>query len=136
MDVIKNYSATELLEFQKLVLDKWPTTEFQKQQNGEPIVPQPILARNVNSVVGGLSYIRYPHPESGAMALWINTLLVVDAYQKQGIASNLIKFAMQDLVAGTELFVYTAIPSIYLKSGWVPVSQDGENHVLKFSKAK
>lgn len=135
MDITKNYSDAELLEFQNLVLNKWPNTEFQKQQYSELIVPQPILVRKNNFIIGGLSYIRYPHPESGAMVLWINTLLVVDAYQKQGIASNLIKSAMRDLVTGAELFVYTAIPSIYLKSGWIPVSQDGENHVLKFSQA-
>lgn len=134
MDVTKNYSVAELLEFRKLVLDKWPDTEFLIQQNGEPAVPQPILARNCNSIIGGLSYIHYPHPENDDMALWINTLLVVDAYQKQGVASSLIKLAIQDLIAGAELFVYTAIPSIYLKSGWVPVSQDGDNHILKFSK--
>ncbi|HEY8942016.1 MAG TPA: GNAT family N-acetyltransferase [Cellvibrio sp.] len=136
MKITKNYSSTELMAFQKLVLERWPDAEFQKQQSSELTVPQPILVRNNNCIIGGLSYIRYPHPESGAIALWINTLLVVDAYQRQGIASNLIKSAMQDLITETELFVYSAIPSIYLKSGWVAVSQEGESCVLKFSKAK
>ncbi len=131
MDVTRKYNAIELLAFQRLAVDHWPEIDF---TNGsvELIVPQPILARENNSIIGGLSYIHYPHPARSGVVLWINAVLVTAPYRNRGLGSRLVTFAMNEQGIGTELFVYTTIPSLYLKLGWLPVSNDGENHTLTF----
>lgn len=131
MEVTRKYSAIELLQFQSLAMDYWPAIDFTVESAGLT-VPQPILARENNSIIGGLSYLQYPHPERPDSALWINAVLVTAPYRNQGLGSRLITFAMNEQGMDAELFAYTAIPSLYLKLGWQLVSNDGENYVLKF----
>lgn len=132
MEITKNYQFEELMEFQKLVLNKWPSVEFQKENDAELIVPKPILARKEGLIVGGLSYILYQNPNQNELALWVNTVLVNSAYRNRGIGTALVKFAMQEQRSETELYVYTTIPNLYLKLGWSLISTEKENHVLTY----
>lgn len=132
MEIIKNYQAEELREFKKLVINKWPNVEFPKENETGLIVPKPILARKNGLIIGGLSYIWYPNPSQGELALWVNTVLVVSHYRNHGIGTALVKFAMQEQAPEAELYVYTTIPNLYLKLGWSLISADSENHALKY----
>lgn len=132
MEITKNYLPAELEEFKNLVLTQWLNVEFSKDCEGESNIPKPILARKNNSIIGGLSYIWYPKPNHSELVLWVNTVLVVPSYRKQGVGTALVKCAMQEQSPETELYVYSSIPGLYLKLGWSLVSSDNENYVLKY----
>lgn len=132
MEITKNYQVAELIEFKKLVLNTWPNVEFQKENDTELVVPKPILARENGLIIGGLSYILYQNPNQDGLALWVNTVLVNSSYRNQGIGTALVKFAMQEQISETALYVYTTIPNLYLKLEWSLISTEKENHVLRF----
>ncbi len=126
MEIITRHDPQGLLEFKALAHNEW---------GGDVTFPSdetlnPILARQEGPIIGGLSYIHYPHPKRDEIALWINTVLVIPEWRKQGIGSTLIKTAMHNQAPSSELFVYTEIPSLYLQLDWKLVSTSKENHIL------
>jgi GNAT superfamily N-acetyltransferase len=136
MEITKNYQFKELQEFKKMALGEWPSVDFSKENEEGLIAPKPILAMKNGLIIGGLSYVWYPNPNQDELALWVNTVLVVPSCRNHGVGTKLIKFAMQEQGAEAELFVYTTLPSLYLKVGWSLVSTDNGNHVLKYVKEK
>jgi GNAT superfamily N-acetyltransferase len=136
MEITKNYQVKELQEFKNMALSEWPNVDFSKENEAGLIAPKPILAMKNGLIIGGLSYVWYPHPNKNELALWVNTVLVVPSYRNHGVGTALIKFSIQEQAPESELFVYTTFPILYLKVGWSLVSIDKENHVLKYFKKK
>jgi N-acetylglutamate synthase-like GNAT family acetyltransferase len=126
-EITTNYETGELSLFKALALDQWPDVVFPCE--GEP---KPILAKHEGSILGGLSYINYPHPSRDESALWINSLLVTPDWQDNGVGSELVQAAMQAIAPGSELFVYTDVPNLYRRLGWLLVSDDNKSQVLSY----
>jgi GNAT superfamily N-acetyltransferase len=132
MEITKNYKAEELQEFKRMALGEWQNVDFSKENEAGLITPKPILARENGLIIGGLSYVWYPNPGQSELALWVNTVLVLPSCRNHGVGTGLIRFAMQEQAPEAELFVYTAIPNLYLKLDWSLVSADNNYHVLKY----
>ncbi len=137
MHITTTYSEPEFRQFKTLIADQWPHAELPDWHQDGSKLPKAILAvisSSVmgNSVIGGLSFLWYPKPGGGQLALWINTLFIAPFHRRSGVASALVQFAMNEHAQAREIFVYTTVPGLYLKLGWSLVSVDGENHVLKY----
>ncbi len=129
MDILTSYSPQALSEFKALASEEWKDVTFPPDDTLKPI-----LVTQEGSVIGGLSYIRYPHPNQKKLATWVNAVLVIPTLRSQGVGSALVKNAMQNLAPRSELFVYTEIPNLYLQLGWMLISTSEKNHTLKYTK--
>lgn len=94
-------------------------------------IPAPIIALDQGRLLGGLSYTSAKRPDSDVPGLWINAVLVVPGYRGQGIATQLVKKAVDDARhAGFEvLFVYTDKPAFYEKLDF-EITDDSHEHVI------
>jgi GNAT superfamily N-acetyltransferase len=92
-----------------------------------------ILAYVNNELVGGLAFTKYKDPIMEGLALWIDAVLVQDAFQHQGIASALIRKSEEVLIEYGQFvgYVYTDIPILYSKMGWHIIEQEEKGFVLK-----
>ena len=92
-----------------------------------------LTAINNERVVGGLVFTEYPVPGTEDNGLWINALYLESEYRGKGIGTLLIKAAASEALRNKakEIYVYTNVPELYLKAGWVLVEVQGEHKVLK-----
>ncbi|HEY8940370.1 MAG TPA: GNAT family N-acetyltransferase [Cellvibrio sp.] len=132
MDITTTYGEPEFRQFKTLIADQWPHAELPDWNQESSKLPKAVLAVRDGQVIGGLSFIWYPRPGGGELVLWINTLFIAPFHRKSGVASALVQFAMNERARDKEIFVYTTVPSLYLKLGWSLVSVDNEHHVLKY----
>ena len=101
--------------------------------------PDPILAVDQpDKLAGGLAFTRATKPDfksstEGESGIWINAVLVLPAYRKHGVASQLICLAEQNASRFGEqnLFVLSEFPLLYQKLGWSVVTQAGDETILE-----
>jgi hypothetical protein len=132
MQITTTYGEGEFRQFKGLIANYWPHAEVPAWDDAGAKLPKAVLAIQRSAVIGGLSFVWYPKPGQAELGLWINTLMTDPFYRKSGVASALVKHAMEGYADTKELFVYTSVPSLYLKLGWSLVSVDGDHHVLKY----
>ncbi|MYA31672.1 MAG: GNAT family N-acetyltransferase [Gammaproteobacteria bacterium] len=97
------------------------------------LVPPPLLALNErDELVGGLSFTRAPAPHDESTVVWINAVMVVAEYRRQGLATKLVNRAseMAKELGVEVLYVLTDIPALYKALGWMEVQADGASSVL------
>lgn len=95
-----------------------------------------------NVVIGGLAYSHFQEPHKVRDVVWINAVYVDEEWRGQGIASELIKRAVEQMPgfyqsaasqdSTSDLYAYTNIPSLYLSLGWstVDIETDPDHHVM------
>ena len=123
-----------LAQFREWVELEWGEVDPIQPDSNSAIYPDPVLALDGDTLVGGLSFTSHARPGSDDPAVWINTLYVSPGFRKRGIASDLICAAeCRAMELGiTELFVFTDIPPLYQKQGWaVTGSKDGSTILEK-----
>ena len=134
-------------ELERLFQSEWSDFKFQsaypKQSDPANIhLPPVLVVTRENVVIGGLAYSHFQEPHQVRDVVWINAVYVDEKWRGQGIASELIKRALQQMPdfyqskaeEDTEsyLYVYTNIPSLYLSLGWssVDIETDPDHHVM------
>ena len=96
-------------------------------------LPPPLLALDEEKLLGGLSFTSSAIPGSKELGLWVNALLVAPDHRGLGVGSQLIKAAEieADCVKAKKLFVYTNVPHLYERLGWLTVESSTEYEVLE-----
>lgn len=139
-------------ELTKLIADEWGQSDNNKQQSiasnrfdrdrivPEPTVPEPIVALDGDTLMGGLTFTWWSANVAESEQLWINTVYIKPEYRRRGIASALIEAAMckireLDFLKSHKnkntLFVHTDLPQLYLPLRWEIVSESQGMFVLK-----
>lgn len=92
-----------------------------------------LLAVDGEKLAGGLVFTTYPVSDDEERGLWINALYIVPEYRGEGIGSALIIEAETEALrmGYKELFVFTDIPRLYLKSGWLLIDDSARDKVFK-----
>lgn len=134
MEITQKYEEQFLREFKVLLAKEWGKVDsFDENEYGSNL-PRPILAISGGNLLGGLSFTWYPNPEVSGIALWINSVFVIEEQRNLGIGTRLIARATE--VAQTnELFVLTGVPSLYEKVGWQFVSAEKSGQILKYMES-
>ncbi|PQJ60578.1 GNAT family N-acetyltransferase [Vibrio chagasii] len=134
-------------ELERLFQSEWADFEFKSAypENSDPTnthLPPVIVVIRENVVIGGLAYSHFQEPHQVRDVVWINAVYVDDKWRGQGIASELIKRAVEQMPAfyqsktaedsASKLYAYTNIPSLYLSLGWssVDIDSDPDHHVM------
>ncbi|USD67637.1 GNAT family N-acetyltransferase [Vibrio sp. SCSIO 43136] len=113
--------------------------EVDKAQNSVVAqkIPPPIAILDNQKVVGGVSFIEYPHPNGADSAIWINALLVLPQHRNHGLAKQLLEYAvtLASSYGEQRLYVYTDVPNFYRKQNWQAHHQnsDGKHWVLEYN---
>ncbi len=130
--VNSKFSSPHLIELSRWISEMWNLSIDFKDIKDGIVLPPPLLAVEEEKLVGGLSYTAYAKPESDETGLWINTLIVDPEYRGRKIASLLIKAAEESAIdlKYQEIFVFTNIPVLYEKNGWIKLSEENNDHVL------
>ncbi|WP_299140914.1 GNAT family N-acetyltransferase [uncultured Vibrio sp.] len=134
-------------QLERLFQSEWKDFEF-KTAYPEPSkhdniqLPPVLVVLRENVVIGGLAYSHFQEPHQVRDVVWINAVYVDEEWRGQGIASELIKRAVEQMPGfyqsaasqdpTSELYAYTNIPSLYLSLGWstVDIETDPEHHVM------
>jgi len=129
---VKESSCSSYLsELRSLLEKEWGCFgEFEEQRMGLS-TPPAIIAVEDGCLVGGLVFSLWQNPEESGLAVWINGVIVKEQYRRQGIASELIQYAM---LAQSPLYVLSHIDDLYRKVGWHVHSYDTDGTVLKYKK--
>jgi GNAT superfamily N-acetyltransferase len=92
-----------------------------------------LLAVKGDELLGGLVFTTYPLPDNDEQGLWINALYIAPEYRGEGLATRLIQRSEKEAVTlgYNELFVFSDVPQLYLKSGWLLIDDSGRTKVLK-----
>lgn len=134
-------------ELERLFQSEWADFEFQAAypEQSDPAnihLPPVIVVIRDNVVIGGLAYSHFQEPHQVRDVVWINAVYVDEKWRGQGIASDLIKRAVEQMPAfyqsktaedsASKLYAYTNIPSLYLSLGWssVDIETDPDHHVM------
>ncbi|GLS92056.1 hypothetical protein GCM10007916_31260 [Psychromonas marina] len=104
--------------------DNYLKDGYAKQSSLPPV----LIALNKGEVIGGLSYSLYLEPHKSSEVIWVNSVFVVQQWRGQGIASQLLERAVQQLSNNVQhrLYAYTNIPALYTSLGWFVVDIDSE----------
>ena len=134
-------------ELKRLFQSEWLAFEFKSAypEKSDPTnthLPPVIVVIRENVVIGGLAYSHFQEPHQVRDVVWINAIYVDEKWRGQGIASELIKRAVEQMPAfyqwkvaessASKLYACTNIPSLYLSLGWssVDIETDPDNHVM------
>jgi GNAT superfamily N-acetyltransferase len=116
---------------QRRLQNEWP--KFPPFNLADHAVPKPLVAlTRSNALAGGLAFIAAKSPLSDGFPIWINAVLVVPEYRRQGVGSRLIQ-AAQEVArrAGVpRLYALTELPDLYSKLNWSILSNDGADFVM------
>lgn len=129
--VSSNFQGKHLKQLRDWFVKEWTEVDNFEDTKSGLIIPAPLLVIENQKLLGGLAFTRFE--VSGNLELWINALLVAPECRGLGIGSELINAAVVEAkhLSIHELFVYTHIPKLYQKAGWLNVSDHGEHKVLK-----
>ncbi|NVN83420.1 GNAT family N-acetyltransferase [Vibrio sp. Scap16] len=139
-------------QLERLFQSEWTDFEFKtgysepEQSNPDNIQLPPVLVvLRANVVIGGLAYSHFQEPHQVRDVVWINAVYVDEEWRGQGIASELIKRAVEQMSgfyqsaesqdSTSDLYAYTNIPSLYLSLGWstVDIETDPEHQVMSIT---
>ena len=134
MKISTNNNASELEDYRKMVVSEWGEIDSFNVENEGIKVPLPILAKDEERVIGGLSFTWHEKPDKTDMGLWVNTLYVVLNYRHKGIGTKLLLEAVSSIDFGSSLYVLTDVPSLYINCGWYILSRESANYVLRYKK--
>ena len=127
-------SDIHLETYRQWISEEWGRDHsFESLDRSGPL-PSPLLAMVGERLAGGISFTWHIAPDSPEMALWINTVYVEPTFRGNGIARALVAASDEHArtVTGEKtLLVYTSVPQLYEKNGWVPTKQEGEMWVLR-----
>ncbi len=139
-------------QLERLFQSEWADFEFKtaypepEQSKPDNIQLPPVLVvLRENVVIGGLAYSHFQEPHQVRDVVWINAVYVDEEWRGQGIASELIKRAVEQMSgfyqsaasqdSTSNLYAYTNIPSLYLSLGWstVDIETDPEHQVMSIT---
>ncbi|MFA0121396.1 GNAT family N-acetyltransferase, partial [Vibrio sp. 10N.261.48.A2] len=108
-------------------------------------LPPVIIVLRDNAVIGGLAYSHFQEPHQVRDVVWINAVYVDAQWRGQGIASELINRAVEQMPvyyqsqsskdSTSNLYAYTNIAPLYLSLGWsiVEIETEPNHHVMSVS---
>ncbi|MDA1370932.1 MAG: GNAT family N-acetyltransferase [Proteobacteria bacterium] len=122
-----------LKQFREWVEEEWGKVDSNDHNDEDLAIPSPLLAVTDSELLGGLGFTCFSIPGVNKTGLWVNTLLVAPEYRNIGIGEKLVLAAEAEAVRSMEreLFVYTDVPGLYQKLGWIIVDDKNESKVLK-----
>ncbi|MGF1803018.1 GNAT family N-acetyltransferase [Vibrio gigantis] len=124
---------------------KWSDFKFKDTYKDSVQLPPVIVVLRDNVVIGGLAYSYFQEPHQVRDVVWINAVFVDPKWRGQGIASELIKRAVEQMPdyyqsqpskgLTSKLYAYTNITSLYLSLDWsiVDIESDPGHHVVSIS---
>ncbi|PMG31756.1 GNAT family N-acetyltransferase [Vibrio splendidus] len=137
-------------ELERLFQSEWSEFKFKdtyfKGTHKESVqLPPVIVVLRDNVVIGGLAYSHYQEPHQVRDVVWINAVFVDSQWRGQGIASEFIKRAVEQMPdyyqfqpskdLTSKLYAYTNIAPLYLSLGWsiVDIETEPNHHVVSIS---
>ena len=117
--------SEQLLQLESLFRSQWTDFSF---TGYSAALPNPLVIIMQETVIGGLSYTLFKHPNSEKEVVWVNAVFVLPEYRGNALASNLIAQSILDARHSDleALFVYTDVPGLYTKNGWQAVDSETE----------
>ncbi|ULN65605.1 GNAT family N-acetyltransferase [Vibrio gigantis] len=124
---------------------KWSDFKFKDTYKDSVQLPPVIVVLRDNVVIGGLAYSYFQEPHQVRDVVWINAVFVDPKWRGQGIASELIKRAVEQMPdyyqsqpskgLTSKLYAYTNITPLYLSLDWsiVDIESDPDHHVVSIS---
>ncbi|TKF53039.1 GNAT family N-acetyltransferase [Vibrio lentus] len=132
-------------ELEGLFQSEWSDFKFKDTYKDSVQLPPVITVLRDNVVIGGLAYSPFQEPHQVRDVVWINAVFVEPQWRGQGIASELIKRAVEQMPdyyqsqpskdSTSKLYAYTNIASLYLSLGWsiVEIETEPNHHVMSVS---
>ena len=122
-----------LKQFREWIEKEWGKLDSNDHDSEDLSIPSPLLAVKDSELLGGLGFTSFSIPGASKTGLWVNTLLVAPEYRNIGIGSKLVLTAEAEAARSMEreLFVYTDVPDLYQRLGWIIVDDTNESKVLK-----
>ncbi len=115
----QDVTREQLAELRTLFLAEWEKVDSFEGPNPQFKVPAPLVALQGDRLVGGLAFTSAALPQRDKLELWINGLLVLPEFRRQGIATRLIKAAVEAASGFCEsLYVFTDVPPLYEQLDW------------------
>ncbi|MEZ9472609.1 GNAT family N-acetyltransferase [Vibrio lentus] len=126
-------------ELEGLFQSVWSDFKFKDTYKDSVQLPSVITVLRDNAVIGGLAYSHFQEPHQVRDVVWINAVFVEPQWRGQGIASELIKRAVEQMPdyyqsgpskdSTSKLYACTNIAPLYLSLGWSIVEIETEpNH--------
>jgi GNAT superfamily N-acetyltransferase len=131
MELISIEVATnpELAKQLRDLLDaQWPGFGRFDQEEGGLRSPSPLVATEHGELLGGLAFSLWKDPDSECKSIWINGLVVKRAFRERGVATSLIRMAMEQT---SRLHVRTDRPNLYGRLGWRVLSTKGDLVIME-----
>ena len=91
--------------------------------------PGALVAIVGDTPCGVLTFRRYQSNSHSQVELWINAVYVSAGHRRRGIASRLIRAAVEHSIPkhATRIFVFTEFPQLYEAIGWKRIDYDEES---------
>jgi len=115
-------------ELRELLEAEWGVFGSFEQQDFGLKAPFPIVAVEGDTLLGGLVFSLWQDPATKVAAIWINGLFVKPKYRNKGIASSLVRCAMD---GQSTLYVLTDVEPLYSSLGWQLLSRGKDGVVLR-----
>ena len=118
--------SEQLLQLESLFRSQWTDFSF---TGYSAALPNPLVIIMQETVIGGLSYTLFKHPNSETEVIWVNAVFVLPEYRGNALASKLIAHSILDArqFGLKTLFTYTNVPGLYAKNGWREVDSETES---------
>ncbi|MDH5934088.1 GNAT family N-acetyltransferase [Vibrio splendidus] len=126
----------------RLFQSEWSDFKFKDTYKDCVQLPPVIVVLRDNVVIGGLAYSHFQEPHQVRDVVWVNAVYVDAQWRGQGIASELIKRAVEQMPvyyqsqsskdSTSNLYAYTNIAPLYLSLGWsiVEIETEPNHHVM------
>lgn len=126
------YKSPQLVLLHQWFVAEWGEGDFFQTRRYDKNIPAPLIALKGEQLVGGLSFTRYPNPDADTIEIWVNALLISPKFRGQNIAHQLIQHAQQTVCKLNENYIFarTAVPQLYMKSGWEMLKSDGADQIM------
>ena len=124
-------------ELEALFQSEWADLVLDEHYKEGAHLPHALMALKEGKVIGGLAFSRYKEPNKTDEVVWINALVVHKDCRGQGLASNLLRFALDQLAIPAQAYLYanTNVAPLYTALGWFIVDTPSEvdHHIVAIS---
>ena len=137
MLITTDYTADQLTEFRTMIEAQWSAVDAFDSEQKSSKLPPPVLAFVDYEVVGGLSFTWHNKPDSNVIGLWVNTVYVRPSQRHRGVASALLKKAVEMTAQGYAeygLYAYTDTAALYESNGWHLVNTIDAHSIYQYRK--